>query len=106
MVTSDESFIYPPLCTWEKDPMWKHPEWYKIKARSSVDMVGIFEQGLGLYNCRSFICPFTSSEIGLSLFYILLYMLGNFLSFWMQFSLTISFYMDLILILPSLLIIF
>jgi len=30
MVTSDESFVYPPLHAWEKDPTWKHPEWYKI----------------------------------------------------------------------------
>jgi len=31
MVTSDESFVYPPLQGWEKNPAWKHPEWYKIK---------------------------------------------------------------------------
>jgi hypothetical protein len=30
MVTSDESFVYPPLREWEKNPAWKHPEWYKI----------------------------------------------------------------------------
>jgi len=31
MVTSDESFVYPPLREWEKNPVWKHPEWYKIE---------------------------------------------------------------------------
>jgi len=31
MVTSDESIVYPPLCQWEKNPVWKHPEWYKIE---------------------------------------------------------------------------
>jgi hypothetical protein len=31
MVTSDESFVYPPLREWEKNPAWKHPEWYKIE---------------------------------------------------------------------------
>jgi len=31
MVTSDESFAYPPLQEWEKNPAWKHPEWYKIE---------------------------------------------------------------------------
>jgi hypothetical protein len=31
MVTSDESFVYPPLHEWEKNPVWKHPEWYKIE---------------------------------------------------------------------------
>ena len=30
IVTSNKSSVYPPLCTWEKDPTWKHPEWYKI----------------------------------------------------------------------------
>jgi len=31
MVTSDESFVYPPLHEWEKDPTCEHPEWYKIE---------------------------------------------------------------------------
>jgi len=31
MVTLDKSFVYPPLCKWEKNPIWKHPEWYKIE---------------------------------------------------------------------------
>src|SRR5882762_4859060 len=31
MVTSDKSFVYPPLREWEKNPVWKHPEWYKIE---------------------------------------------------------------------------
>jgi len=31
MVTSEESFVYPPLCEWEKNPVWKHPEWYEIE---------------------------------------------------------------------------
>jgi hypothetical protein len=23
--------VYPPLCEWEKDPGWRHPEWCKIE---------------------------------------------------------------------------
>jgi len=30
MVTSEESFVYPPLREWEKNPVCKHPEWNKI----------------------------------------------------------------------------
>jgi hypothetical protein len=31
IVTSDKPFAYPPLCKWEKDAAWRHPEWYKIE---------------------------------------------------------------------------
>jgi hypothetical protein len=24
-------YVYPPLCKWEKDPSWRHPEWCKIE---------------------------------------------------------------------------
>jgi len=24
-------YVYPPLHEWEKDPGWRHPEWYKIE---------------------------------------------------------------------------
>jgi len=24
-------YIYSPLHEWEKDPGWRHPEWYKIE---------------------------------------------------------------------------
>jgi len=24
-------YVYPPLCEWERDPDWRHPEWYKIE---------------------------------------------------------------------------
>src|SRR6267378_3251598 len=30
-VMSDEYTVYPPLREWEKNPAWKHPEWYKIE---------------------------------------------------------------------------
>jgi len=38
MVTSDKSFIYPPLHEWEKNLVWKHPEWYKIEQWMTGEM--------------------------------------------------------------------
>jgi len=69
IVTSDESFIYPPLREWEKNPVWKHPEWL-LRSSSGWEGKGrIFRRcGLNfwarsrtLYHHGTFICPSTSS---------------------------------------------
>jgi hypothetical protein len=30
-VRAGEHYVYPPLCEWENDPGWRHPEWCKIE---------------------------------------------------------------------------
>jgi len=63
-------YVYPPLCEWEKDPGWRHPEWYKIeqwmKGQNFQDCGQSFWRGLRSYlNRESWLHPMDMEDLGM-----------------------------------------